>query len=189
MSAERSNHSPEHEQFVSEEGRSERVKVGLSRVIDTLPFKCSADLDRRSVVTTLQQKFEESGHQFKVSDRGWILATDRSGNQVDLTEAVSEALLTDQHLCDAESVSAAVESGALGVQAKSDLRTTEQKVRYVRKFGEEAFAKLPMTRQPKVDTNDVGHLTAQQWKNLPLSERCRIAGIVGDKGVGEILAR
>ena len=184
-----SEHSQEHQEFASEEARAENIKVGISRVIDSLPFKSNPDLTRRDVVTKIAEKFLEAGHQIALSDRGWVIGTDRTGKQLDLSEEVSEALLTDQHLCDAESVSAAVESGALGVQAKSDLRTTEQKVRYVRKFGEEAFAKLPTHRTPKVDTNDVGHLTAQQWKNLPLSERARISGLIGDEGVGQILAR
>lgn len=181
-------HTEEHEQFQAEEGRAESIRVGISRIIDRLPFKCNAELDRRTVVTELHKKFVEAGHQIAVSDRGWIVGTDRAGNQVDMGEVVSEALLTDRALVDQESVSAAVESGALGVLAKSDLRTVQQKVRFVAKFGEDAFAKLPMTRQPKV-TNDIGAMTGREYLSLPRSKRAEIAGIVGEKGVHEILNR
>jgi hypothetical protein len=181
-------HSEEHKDFAAEEARNENIKVGISRIIDRLPFKCNAELDRRTVVTELHKKFVEAGHQIAVSDRGWIIGTDRAGNQVDMGEVVSEALLTDKALVDAESVSAAVASGALGVQAKSDLRTTQQKVAYVAKFGEQSFANLPMTRQPKV-TDDIGAMTGKEYLSLPRSKRAEISGIVGEKGVSEILRR
>jgi hypothetical protein len=181
-------HSQVHEEFKAEEARAEGIKVGLSRIVDRLPFKCNAELDRRTVVTELHKKFVESGLQIAVSDRGWIIGTDKSGNQLDMTEQVSEALLTDKALVDQESVASAVESGALGVLAKSDLRTVQQKVRFVAKFGEDAFAKLPMTRQPKV-TDDIGAMTGKEYLSLPRSKRAEISGIVGEKGVSEILRR
>jgi hypothetical protein len=181
-------HSEAHKDFAAEEARNENILVGISRTIDKLPFKHTADLDRRTVVSAVAKKFIEAGNQVSVSDRGWVLMTDKSGAQVDLSEAVQEALLTDKTLVDQESVSAAVASGALGVQAKSDLRTIPQKIAYVNKFGEAAFAKLPMTRQPKV-TDDLGSMTGREYLTLPRSRKVEIVGMVGEKGVSEILKR
>jgi hypothetical protein len=184
-----SNHSEEHQEFASEEARQESVKVGISRIVDKLPFKHSADLTRRDVVTRIAEKFVEAGLQIKVSDRGWILATDKSGAQVDLTEQVSEALLTDKNLVDEQSVSAAVASGALGVEAKSDLRTVRQKVLYIDKFGQAAFERLPLQRAPKPRTTDLGHMSGKEYRDLPRSERIRISGEIGWQEVEKILSR
>jgi hypothetical protein len=45
-----------------------------------------------------------------------------------------------------------------------------------------------MTRQPKV-TDDIGAMTGKEYLSLPRSKRAEISGIVGEKGVSEILRR
>ncbi len=81
----------------------------------------------------------------RVADRGWVVAEDRNGVPVDLTKLVQDTLLLDKSIGDPESVAAAVREGSIIVGAKDELTTTQQKVEFIRKYGEAVWARLLIT--------------------------------------------
>lgn len=184
------SHSEEHESFQAEAVRAEDIRVGTSRAIDSLQFKPTADATRAEIVDTIIPRLKEKGYTFTVSDSHWVTAYDKSGQRVELSAIASEELLLDRRLCDEESITCAVREGRLGVQSKDDLKNIKDKVAYVSKFGESAFAALPLHRTP-VTNNDPETMSGRDWMNLTTGQKSALIDKykLSPEYVGQIVRR
>ena len=99
----------------------------------------------------------ETTHTLRVADRGWVVAADRAGVPCSLQLLVDDAMLLDKNIGDAESIRAAIRDGSINLGAKDELTTTQQKVEFIRKYGEAAWAKLPADRSkaPAIPTKEM----------------------------------
>jgi hypothetical protein len=162
------DHSEEHLEFTQEQNRAAQLHGGISRALDKSPVKTSADVPRVEVVNHVIEEILKT-HELHVSDRGWVVAKTKSGEPADLAKLVEEQLLLSKYV-DAQSVTAAIKAGQLNIGCKEDLRTTRDKVEFVEKYGEEAFAKLPLKRQAALPS-DPREMNAEQYKTLTVSQK------------------
>jgi hypothetical protein len=159
----------EHQSFQDETKRETNLLVAISRAIEASPVKHQDD--RETAVRAVLAKLQ-STHTLRVGDRGWVTALDRSGKPADFASLVTDAMLLDPKIGDPASIAAAVKAGTITLGAKDELTTVQQKVEFISKFGEAAWAKLPTHRVAAVTNYD--ELTAAQLKTLPVSIKVKL---------------
>jgi hypothetical protein len=174
MSALPTPHTEEHDQFTQEAIRNQKILTGISRALEAAKVKHQGD--RAAAVSAVRDVLEKDGVVFSVGDRGWIKA-EKAGQSFNLQAKVDEILLTNRNIGDPASVQSVVESGALEVEAKSDLVTAAQKAAFITKHGLAKWLALPLHRETTIDMNpltmsakDYGRLTVRQridFQKLP----------------------
>lgn len=180
-----SNHSEEHYTFADESNRRARIQTAVSRVLEVSAIKHQGT--REQAVNAIIDHISQN-HAFRVADRGWVIVEDRNGNPVDLTKLVEETLLLDKNIGDPESVAVAVRDGSINVRSKDELTTTQQKVAYIKKFGEAAWAALPAHRSkaPAIPTKE---MTRDEYMAMSVKDRIGFLKTITEKELGQILHR
>lgn len=179
-----SQHSDEHNSFAEEQNRLGRIHAAISRTLDASPIKHTGD--RASTVLAITQQLQ-STHNFRVTDRGWVVCEDHSGRPVELRRAVEDVLMADRNLVDSASVAQAVREGTIDIGCKDDLRTPQQKAAFISKFGLDAFTKLPQRRTSQVTLSK--ELTAAEYHSLSRAQTVELLNIVTEQQLGAILRR
>jgi hypothetical protein len=162
-----SEHSEQHQSFNDEAKRETNLLIAISRTIES--SRITHQGTREEAVRAILAKLQAT-HTLRVGDRGWVTALDRSGNPVSIQKLVDDAMLLDPKIGDPASIACAVRDGAIELGAKDELTTTQQKVEFIKRYGEMAFAKLPTHRQAALPT-DLNQVTAAQYMSLPLKVR------------------
>jgi len=180
-----SDHSQEHHTFADENNRRVKIQIAVSRALEASAVKHQGT--REEAVNAVIAKISEN-HTLRVADRGWVVAEDRKGNPVDLTKLVQDTLLLDRNLADPESVAHAVREGKIELGAKDEFTTTQQKVEFIRRFGKEAWAKLPAHRAAATVAPSKD-MTKVQYLALPLKDRMALMNTISESELGAILSR
>lgn len=178
MSEQNEQDKSEHLQFTNEAAMHQERRFAISRILKACPVQHDPAYTREMVVDSLLQEIEQT-HDLHVSDGDskWVKAKTRTGADADLKALVEDAFLRSSFV-DPVSKTEAVKSGAVGVKAKSDLTSVQQKVAYIDKFGEDAYAKLPLNRERGLPSN-YADWNRQQWLSVSPSERSRMAATFG----------
>jgi hypothetical protein len=179
------SHSNEHYSFADENNRRVKIQIAVSRVLEASAVKHQGA--REQAVNAIIANISQT-HTFRVADRGWVVVEDRKGNPVDLTKLVQETLLLDKNLADPDSIAQAVRDGKVELGAKDEFTTTQQKVEFIRRFGEEAWAKLPAHRSAATVAPST-EMTKVQYLALPLKDRMAFMNTITERELGAILSR
>jgi len=177
-------HSQEHHTFADENYRRVKIQIAVSRVLEASAVKHQGT--RQEAVNAVIAKISQK-HTIRVADRGWVVAEDRNGIPVDLTKLVQDTLLLDNNLGDPESVAAAVREGSIVIGAKDELTTTQQKVEWIRKFGDAAWARLPAHRS-SVST-PTKEMTRDEYNAMSVKDRIAFQKTITETELGQILHR
>lgn len=161
------DHSDQHQDFQQDAIRTQKILTGVSRTLDTAKVKHQGD--RATAVYSIIAKLKADGVEFRVSDRNWIIP-EKNGQPQNLQALVDNLLLNDETIGDPASVQAAVATGELTIEAKSDLTTAAQKVAFINKFGSDAWAKLPTNRVGPINMDPLT-MTAKDWKKLTVQQK------------------
>jgi len=180
-----SEHTEEHHTFADENNRRVKIQIAISRVLEACPVKHQGS--RESAVNAVIDKISQS-HTIRVADRGWVVAEDRNGIPVDLTKLVLDTLLLDKNLADPDSVAQAVREGKVELGAKDELTTTRQKVEFVRKYGEAAWASLPTHRSAPMAAPSK-EMTRREYLAMSVKDRIALQNTISEAELGRILHR
>jgi hypothetical protein len=177
------------ETFNAELARKSTIQRRVNEIVKRLPVQPQADYPRETVINHIIQKISETT-ELHLSDRDWLIGKTKTGQSADMTELVQDALLQSEFI-DQESVHAAVSSGTLSVQCKADLKTPKAKVKFISQFGEDAFSKLPLTRQPKASEFNADTCTAAEYRNLTRDTKVKLIsqGKLNDAIISQIMTR
>lgn len=180
-----STHTEEHYTFADENNRRVKIQIAVSRVLEASAIKHQGT--REQAVNAIIAHISRN-HTFRLADRGWLQVEDYNGNAVDLPKIVRDTLLLDRNIGDPESIAAAIRDGSINLGAKDELTTTQQKVEFIRKFGEAAWAKLPAHRSsaPAIPTKD---MTRNEYMAMPVKDRIAFLKTITEKELGQILHR
>jgi hypothetical protein len=179
-----SEHSQEHHTFAEENNRRVKIQIAVSRVLEASAVKHQGT--REEAVNAVIAKISQN-HTIRVADRGWVVAENRSGVPVDLTKLVQDTLLIDKGIGDPESVAAAVRDGSIIVGAKDELTTTQQKVEFIKKFGEAVWARLPAHRSST--STPTKEMTRNEYMAMSVKDRMAFQKTVTETELGQILHR
>ena len=179
------SHSNEHYTFADENNRRAKIQIAVSRVLEVSAVKHQGT--REQAVNAIIVQISQN-HTFRVEDRGWVVVEDRNGNPVDLTKLVQNTLLLDKNLCDPDSVAQAVREGKIELGAKDELTTTRQKVEFIRRYGEAAFAKLP-THRSKAPAIASKEMTRDEYLAMSMKDRIEFQKTITESELGQILHR
>ena len=177
--------TPEHQEYVAENIRNQKILTGLSRTLETAKVKHVGE--RADAVHAVRAKLEASGITFRVSDRNWIVP-ERGGAALNLQAEVDAILLSDPAIGDPASVQAVVASGDLQVEARSDLNTPQQKSAFIAKHGYDAWVRLPAQRSGPVNT-DKATMTCGDYMKLSIAQRIALQKSLTEPELGSILSR
>ena len=177
----------EHQTFVNENVRQQKTLSAISRCLETA--KVLHQGDRATAVHAVIAKLQADNITFRVSDRNWVVP-EKNGQPINLQAAVDQILLTDNTIGDSASIQAVVAAGELTIEARSDLKTVAQKVAYVARFGDAAWAKLPQVRIPAVDMNPVT-MGRKDYNRLTVLQKIQFQkrDDVSEQVLGQILRR
>lgn len=159
----------DHQSFQDEAKRETALLVAISRAIEASPVKHQGT--REEAVRAILSKLQSS-HILRVGDRGWVAAFTHDGQPADFAKLVTDTMLLDRNIGDAASITAAVKAGTIELGSKDELTSPAQKVEFIKKWGGEAWEKLPAHRVAPVGSFD--DLTAAQLKRLPLSVKVKL---------------
>jgi len=187
MSALPTPHAEEHDQFTQEAIRNQKILTGISRTLEAAKVKHQGD--RAAAVYAVRDILEKDGVLFSVGDRGWIKA-EKNGQSINLQAKVDEILLTNRNIGDPKSVQAVVESGALEVEAKSDLVTAAQKAAFITKHGLAKWQALPLHREVTINM-DPQSMTCRDYNRLSIRQRIELQkrDDITEQVLGQILRR
>jgi hypothetical protein len=178
------HHSEDHYTFADENNRRVKIQIAVSRVLEGSAVRHQGT--REQAVNSIIAKISQN-HSFRVADRGWVVVEDRNGNPVDLTKLVQDTLLLDKNLADPESVAHAVREGKIELGAKDELTTTQQKVEFIRKYGEAAWARLPQHRSSQPTPSK--EMTRREYMAMPMKDRIAFQKTITETELGQILHR
>jgi hypothetical protein len=170
--------------FQDEAKRETALLVAISRTIEASPIKHQGT--REEAVRAILSKLQNS-YSLRVSDRGWVTAMDRSGNPADFAKLVTDAMLLDKRIGDADSIAAAVKAGTLSLGAKSELTTPAQKIEFINRFGLEAWEKLPTQRVGAVTPSK--EMAKREYLAMSVKERIALQSTLTEQELGAILSR
>jgi hypothetical protein len=179
-----SEHSQEHHTFADENNRRVKIQIAVSRVLEASAVKHQGT--REEAVNAVIAKISQN-HTIRVADRGWVVAEDRNGVPVDLPKLVQDTLLLDKNIGDPGSIAVAVREGSVIVGAKDELTTTQQKVEFIRKFGEAAWAKLPAHRSSAPTPSK--EMTQNEYMTMSVKDRIAFQKTISERELGQILHR
>lgn len=174
----------EHQTFNEEAKRETNLLVAISRAIEASPIKHQDD--RETAVRAVLAKLQ-STHTLRVGDRGWVTALDRSGNPADFAKLVTDAILLDKNIGDANSIAAAVKAGTITLGSKNELTTPAQKIEFINKFGLAAWEKLPTTRIGNVTPSK--EMTKREYLAMSMQQRMALQETLTEEELGAILSR
>jgi hypothetical protein len=183
-------HDKAAETFNADLARKSTIQRRVNQIVKSLPVQPQADFPRQEVVDHLISKLEEKV-ELHLSDRDWLIGRSKAnGEPADLTPLVQDELLLSKYI-DPQTVTAAISEGKLAIAAKSDFKTVQEKIAYQRKFGNDAYDRLPLHRAPTFDRSDTEHMTKQQYNDLTLPEKSRLVagGKLSPKKISEIIRR
>jgi hypothetical protein len=173
--------------FKNEEIRKQGTRLGIARILKACPAQIDSAYTVEQVTDGIVEQLKQT-YELVPNDSGsWIKAYTRDGKEIDLTQTAHDLFLSSSFV-DKASVHAAVESGALAIECKADLRDDSSKVRFIAKYGQEKFEKLPLNRTPKTEL-DVATMTAKQYNALRWPQRSKVCELVGPDGISKILSR
>jgi hypothetical protein len=159
-----SEHTEQHTDFQQEAVRTQRLLTGVSRALDSSPILHQGS--REQAVHQIVTSLKAQGVDFRVTDRGFVIP-EQAGQPLSLQALVNDCLLLDKHLGDPQSIADAVAKGTIELGAKDELKTVQQKIEFIKKYGNAAWEKLPAHRQAPIPS-DLSQITAAQLKTLPL---------------------
>lgn len=178
-------HTEEHYTFADEHNRRVKIQIAVSRVLEASPIKHQGTREQavNAIIAYISQN-----NTFRVSDRGWVQVEDRNGNPVDLAKLVQDTLLLDRNLGDPESIATEIGKGSINVGAKDELTTTQEKVSFIKRFGEAAWAALPAHRSkaPAIATKE---MTRSEYLAMPVKDRIAFLKTITERELGQILHR
>jgi hypothetical protein len=179
--------SAEHQEFVAENIRNQKVLTSLSRCLETAKVKHVGE--RGTAVLAIRAKLEAAGTTWKVSDRNWVVPL-KADQPQNLQSLVDELLQNDPNIGDRASVAEAVQSGALAVESRSDLRTSKEKSDFITRFGYEKWAALPTVRTAPFDMNPAT-MGRKAYNSMTIAQKIAFQKLdaVTEAVLGQILRR
>jgi hypothetical protein len=174
----------EHQAFNEEAKRETRLLVAVSRAIEASPITHQGT--REEAVRAVLAKLQAS-HTLRVGDRGWVSALNRDGSAADFAKLVTDTLLLDRSIGDADSIANAVKAGTISLGAKSELTTPTQKIEFINRYGLEAWEKLPAQRVGVVTPSK--EMTKREYLAMSIKDRIALQCTLTESEVGAILSR
>jgi hypothetical protein len=124
--------------------------------------------------------------RFSLDGNGALMAS-RDGLPMDVQRAFDAIAAEASYTTDKSSAGwQRLSTSPSVIKAKSDLKTVEERSRYISEKGLDAFERLPRVR---VDASDISALTASQYRALSATQKAEIVQQHGSDAVARILAR
>lgn len=179
-----SEQNEQHQTFQEEARHDTALLVAISRAIEASPITHQGTREQavRAVLVKLQ-----ASHTLRVGDRGWVSALNRDGSAADFAKLVTDTLLLDRSIGDADSIANAVKAGTISLGAKSELTTPTQKIEFINRYGLEAWEKLPMHRVGPVTPSK--EMTKREYLAMSIKDRIALQSTLTEQELGAILSR
>jgi hypothetical protein len=175
----------DHQSFQDEAKRETSLLVAISRAIEASPVKHQGT--REETVRAILSKLQAS-HTLRVGDRGWVAAFTRDGQPADFGKMVTDSMLLDKNIGDPSSIADAVKAGTIELGAKDELTTPAQKVEFIKKFGGEAWEKLPTHRSGPTNM-DPATMTKADYNKMSVTQKIAFQKTIDETTLGAILSR
>lgn len=179
-----SEQNEQHQTFQEEARRESALLVAVSRAIEASPITHQGT--REEAVRAVLAKLQAS-HTLRVGDRGWVSALNRDGSPADFANLVTDAMLLDKSIGDADSIAGAVKAGTISLGAKSELSTPAQKIEFINRFGLEAWEKLPAQRVAAVTPSK--QMTKRAYLAMSVKDKIALQRTLTEPELGAILSR
>lgn len=128
----------------------------------------------------------EPGVVIKSNADGSTLFCEKDGKEIKFADLLGEYALGHSNLFDGRSLKK-LRVDETKVRSMEDLPDQEDKIAFIAKHGDLAFGRLPA--HPGNPPKDPAKMTAQQWKDLPMSERARLCGELSEEQLARIHQR
>lgn len=128
----------------------------------------------------------EPGVVVRSNADGTQLFCEKDGKEISFTALVEDYTLRHQFVADGRSLRH-LKTDEQKITCLDELVDRADRIAFISKNGEEAFARLPQHRPAKVA--DPSKMTAQQWKDLPLPERARLCNELSEEQRSRIMQR
>ena len=129
----------------------------------------------------------EEGVEIHPSADGRTLHCSKDGIDISFTALVEDFTLRHQFIADGRSLRH-LKADEKKITCLDELPDRADRIAFISANGEDAFAKLPQHRPPKL-ADPAKTMTKEEYLSLRVPDRAKIAGQVGEDGVSKILRR
>lgn len=127
----------------------------------------------------------QEGVTITPSGDGTQLHCERNGEKVEFKQLVEDFAVKNQHMFDGRTLRHLIDNTD-AVTSKEDLKTTEDKIRWIAKHGALAYERLGQFRVPSLDASK---LTASDWSHMTIAQKTQVIAQHGETIVSKILRR